>query len=89
MRPDLVERLILLEANLDPGGGALSQFITGYSEDEFVSKGHADLLATFHERAAAGDAVAAMAVGLFAVADPRGPAQELRVRGGEDQPNPS
>ena len=44
LRPDLVSRLILAEANLDPGGGFVSKVITAQSEDEFAATGHGALL---------------------------------------------
>lgn len=69
-RPDLVGRLVLVEANLDPGGGPLTRFVTGFSEEEYVSTGHAALLADLR-RAAEGDPGAPVATGLFAAADAR------------------
>jgi len=39
-RPDLVSRLILAEANLDPGGGFVSKGIATQTEEEFASTGH-------------------------------------------------
>lgn len=43
-RPDLVSRLILAEANLDPGGGFISTFIAGHTEDAFVATGHQETI---------------------------------------------
>jgi pimeloyl-ACP methyl ester carboxylesterase len=39
LRPDLVSRLILAEANLDPGGGIISTFMAGHTEEEFERRG--------------------------------------------------
>lgn len=44
LRPDLVSRLILAEANLDPGGGFISTFIAGHTEEDFVATGHQETI---------------------------------------------
>jgi pimeloyl-ACP methyl ester carboxylesterase len=44
MRPDLVQRLVLAESNLDAGGGFASRSVTSASEQEYVATGHAELL---------------------------------------------
>ncbi len=46
-RPDLVARLVLAEANLDPVPGSVSGPVAAQSESEFVRRGHADLVRTF------------------------------------------
>jgi pimeloyl-ACP methyl ester carboxylesterase len=66
IRPDLVSRLILAEPNLDRGGGFISKFIAGYSEDEFVTTGHQALLARV------GQLGFQTSVGSFRVCDSRG-----------------
>jgi pimeloyl-ACP methyl ester carboxylesterase len=40
LRPDLVSRLIVAEANLDPGGGYVSTRIADQTEREFEASGH-------------------------------------------------
>jgi pimeloyl-ACP methyl ester carboxylesterase len=43
-RPELVDRLVLAEANLDAGGGIVSTGIAAESEQEFAMSGHRRLL---------------------------------------------
>jgi pimeloyl-ACP methyl ester carboxylesterase len=43
-RPDLVQRLVLAESNLDAGGGFASKSVTSVSEQQYVATGHAALL---------------------------------------------
>jgi pimeloyl-ACP methyl ester carboxylesterase len=38
-RPDLIERLVVIEPNLDPGVGTTSAEIAAYSEEDFVNVG--------------------------------------------------
>jgi pimeloyl-ACP methyl ester carboxylesterase len=64
LRPDLVSRLVLAEANLDPGGGALSSPIAAQTEDDFLHGGYQDLL-SYLRREVPGYA------GDLQVADPR------------------
>ncbi len=45
-RPDLVARLILVEAHLDPETGSVSGPVLAQSEAEFTRSGHADLVRT-------------------------------------------
>lgn len=44
LRPDLVGRLVVAEANLDRGGGPLSRHIASQSEEAFTSRGFRHLL---------------------------------------------
>jgi pimeloyl-ACP methyl ester carboxylesterase len=69
-RPDLVERLLLAEANLDQGGGAFTRFVTSYSEADFVASGYAKSLKNLEEQARDGDPVSPIILGLYGVADP-------------------
>jgi haloalkane dehalogenase len=47
LRPDLVSRLILMEGNLDPGGGLVSKGTAEQTESDFVTAGHAALVEWF------------------------------------------
>lgn len=44
--PDLIGRLVIAEANLDPGPGMVSGPITSMTEEEFVARGYADFVGT-------------------------------------------
>lgn len=57
--PDIVERLIVAEPNLDPGVGTLSSHISRQSETRFVARGYQALVYQTEREAARGDAVAA------------------------------
>lgn len=72
-RPDLVSRLALLEANLDPlgpGEGAISTGIAGQTEDGFCAEGFDDLLAFCRRGGLEGDDTAAAFAGAIQVAAP-------------------
>lgn len=43
-RPDLIQRLIVAEPNLDAGGGVFSRSVTEYTEEEYLRSGHARLI---------------------------------------------
>ena len=43
-RPDLIQRLIVAEPNLDAGGGTFSRAVTQYSEEAYLREGHAHLI---------------------------------------------
>jgi pimeloyl-ACP methyl ester carboxylesterase len=58
-RPDLVDRLVVIEPNLDPGVGSTSVEIATFSEDEFVRSGHDDMVERELRRGATGDAISA------------------------------
>jgi pimeloyl-ACP methyl ester carboxylesterase len=65
-RPDLVARLILVEAHLDPTPGSVSGPVVASPESDFVRSGHADLVRLFASQGLASYA------GAFQVADPVG-----------------
>ena len=69
-RPQLVSRLVLLDANLDPGGGAFSSWVAGQSEEEYCAVGFDELLARSHAQGVAGDSGSAVFSGMVAVAAP-------------------
>jgi len=69
-RSDLVERLILAEANLDPGGGLFTSFASSQSEADFVDCGYSDVLTNLERHAHDGDQTAAVALGSFGRAAP-------------------
>jgi pimeloyl-ACP methyl ester carboxylesterase len=71
-RPDLVARLVLAEANLDAGGGGFSRGIASVSEGQFVAEGFATLLHDIRESLTPEDQSAAVALGMWQVAAPRG-----------------
>jgi len=70
-RSDLVIQLILAEANLDAGGGMLSQSIAGQTESEFIQSGYQELINRRRSDALNGDFPSALALGLWQVASPR------------------
>ena len=66
-RPELrVHRIVLAESNLDPTPGAVSGFMTRFSEEEYARHGHDQLL----ERAAADASVPTGYLGSLRVTDP-------------------
>lgn len=64
-RPDLVGRLVLAEALLDPGGGDTSRRIAGQSEADFCASGYQSLLADVHADALTGDPLSIVVAGAF------------------------
>jgi pimeloyl-ACP methyl ester carboxylesterase len=70
IRPDLVSRLVLMEANIDPGGGMVSRSIAEQTEEAFRSQGFQTLIETWRQEAIGGDAVSATAAGILQVAAP-------------------
>jgi pimeloyl-ACP methyl ester carboxylesterase len=58
-RPSLVERLVVIEPNLDPGVGSTSAEIAGQTEEEFVRSGYPILLADILRQGEEGDMVMA------------------------------
>jgi pimeloyl-ACP methyl ester carboxylesterase len=70
LRPDLVARLVLAEANLDAGGGAFSRSIAASTEDEFVQTGCNRLIETAQTDARTGNRDTAVVAGIWQVAAP-------------------
>ncbi len=69
-RPDLVQRLVLAEANLDAGGGILSTSVAAASEQEFVAAGYPALLDATRQRITAEDRSLGVALGMWQIAAP-------------------
>lgn len=70
-RPDLVSRLVLAEANLDPGGGMASAWIAAQTEEAFVEEGFVAFQKMFWDRFEPGDEVESVPLGMVQVADAR------------------
>ncbi|MFP7672612.1 alpha/beta fold hydrolase [Marivita sp. S0852] len=70
--PHRVRRLIVGEANVDPGGGLMSLRITEAGEDVFLASGHRALLADLRGKARLGSAGADRLAAAWQTADPRG-----------------
>lgn len=68
-RPGLVHRLVLAEANLDPGIGQASKMIAAQAERDYVAHGHAHFLRSIQEAIPQAPSLAGYA-GALAVADP-------------------
>jgi len=74
LRPDLISRLVLMEANLDPlgpGEGAVSTRIASQAEEEFCGQGFQDLIESLRKMGMAGDDTMATLAGIFQTARPR------------------
>jgi pimeloyl-ACP methyl ester carboxylesterase len=71
-RPDLVSALVVLDGNLDPGGGSFSASVAAQSESAYVAGGYQDQIAAQREKARAGEGSEELAVflGMLQVADP-------------------
>jgi len=69
-RPYLVAQLVLAEANLDAGGGTFSSSIASQTEAAFVNRGYRELVQNVQRDAACGNSSAAIALGMWQVADP-------------------
>ena len=67
--PELVSRLVLAEANLDPGIGQASKMIAAQTESEYVAKGHAQFLQSIEQGIQHSPGLACYA-GALGVADP-------------------
>jgi pimeloyl-ACP methyl ester carboxylesterase len=70
IRPDLISRLILMEANLDPGGGIASKGIAAQTEEAFCSHGFQAFIKYFRDEGIAGDTTSAVLAGLIQIAAP-------------------
>lgn len=70
IRPDRVSRLVLMEANIDPGGGMVSRSIADQTEEAFCSQGFQSLIESWRQEGIDGDAVSATTVGILQVAAP-------------------
>ncbi len=69
-RPDLVSALVVMEPNLDPGGGFLSARIAAQTEDGFRSTGFMELVRDVLARARSGARVPAITAGMVQAAAP-------------------
>ncbi|MBC7814583.1 MAG: alpha/beta hydrolase [Burkholderiales bacterium] len=72
LRPDLVAKLIVAEANISPGGGSLSRQVASHSEAEWVNAAHHALLDGLRTAAIGGNSFAALASGTWRTVDPVG-----------------
>jgi pimeloyl-ACP methyl ester carboxylesterase len=72
LRPDLVSKLIVAEANISPGGGEATRRITSYSEDEYVKEAHHTLLEEVRKAEKEGHPLAAFINAAWSKADPTG-----------------
>jgi pimeloyl-ACP methyl ester carboxylesterase len=54
-RPDLVERLVVIEPNLDPGVGSTTVEIAAYTEEDFERFGYSAILSRIRRQGDAGD----------------------------------
>ena len=70
LRPDLVSRLVLMEANLDPGGGLVSKAIAEQTEEAFCTHGFQAFIKHFCDEGLAGDSTSAVLAGLLQIAAP-------------------
>ncbi len=70
LRPDLVSRLVLCEALLDPGGGDTSRRIAAQSEAAFCRSGYQELVDDVRAAAFQGDPLSVVVSGTFAVLAP-------------------
>jgi pimeloyl-ACP methyl ester carboxylesterase len=73
IRPDLVARLVLMEANLDPlgpGEGMVSTGVAAQTEEEFRARGFQALIDSFRHAGKEGDGTAATTAGILQVAAP-------------------
>ena len=69
-RPDLVSRLVLMEANLDPGDATMSRDIAPQTEEAFCARGFQVLVQHCRQAGIAGSSAWATLAGLLQVAAP-------------------
>ncbi|UCG83817.1 MAG: alpha/beta hydrolase [Dehalococcoidia bacterium] len=72
LRPDLVSKLIVVEANISPGGGETTRRIASYSESEYVNEAHQIFLEEVRKAEKEGDVTAAFINAAWTKADPSG-----------------
>lgn len=72
LRPDLVSKLIIAEANISPGGGATTRRIVSYSEVEYVDQAHQLFLEEMRNAEGEGNAIAAFLNEAWSKVDPVG-----------------
>ena len=72
MRPDLVARLIVAEANILPGGGIGTSYIASFNQTEYVEQIFPTTLAKWRESAKFGDSTASYNLVAWQYADPVG-----------------
>lgn len=70
LRPDLVGRLAVAEALLDPGGKEVSRRIAAQSEESFCRVGYHALVAEMRDQAIRGETLAAVVAGTMGVSAP-------------------
>lgn len=69
-RPDLIVQLILAEANVDAGGGAMSTNIANQSESSFVTLGYQEWINDLRNVAMTGNHILSIALGIWQTASP-------------------
>jgi pimeloyl-ACP methyl ester carboxylesterase len=72
LRPDLVSKLIVAEANISPGGGEATRRIVSYSEIEYVNEAHQTFLEEVRKAEKEGDMTAVFINAAWSKADPSG-----------------
>ena len=72
IRPDLVAKLVVAEANLSPGGGEATRRIASYTESDYVNEGHQTILAELRKAELQGDQKAAFIYAAWSRAFPSG-----------------
>jgi pimeloyl-ACP methyl ester carboxylesterase len=72
LRPDLVSKLIVAEANISPGGGEATRRIASYSETEYDNEAHQTLLEEIRKVEIEGDKKAAFINAAWSKAFPAG-----------------
>jgi pimeloyl-ACP methyl ester carboxylesterase len=70
IRPELVSRLVLMESNLDPGGGLISKGIAAQTEEEFCAHGFPSFIERVRQEGIGGNQESAVIAGVFQVAAP-------------------
>lgn len=68
--PELIDRLVLAEANLDPGKGQASKMIANQSECDYVTKGHIQFIESIRQGIRDAPSLSSYA-GALEIADPK------------------